>query len=78
MKVEIVDPPPLKHDPWEEDCCGAHNGQTVVITDHKLVITVKELITGIGNSYTIQGTWEGQKTRAITIQVSDDGELLCS
>lgn len=80
MKIQLFDAPPLKGDPWEEDCCGAHNGQAVELSfnfgEHNLTLRVTELITGIGNVFVLNGQWQDQKCEG-TICVDDGGELLC-
>lgn len=76
MKTTLLCAPPIKGDPYEEDCTGAHNGATLTIEcPGNLFIKVKELVTGIGNIYTIYGIWKEQESKRIQIYVDDDGEL---
>lgn len=77
MRTTLIPKPKLDYDPYDEDCCGAHRGETVEVECEALKIIIKEQQSGIGSSYTIDvdaGKY-GSKSKALVVYVGDDGEL---
>ena len=80
MRAELVKAPPLDYDPFEEDCCGSHNGDTMVIhCDYKeqLKIRILECPSGIGPEYWITvETSDGRKaTGRVHVSLDDNNDL---
>ena len=73
-KTEKVRP---DYDPYEIDCCGSHKGEHLKIEadNGKLVISIQEMDSGIGPSYTITAEGLGQKSKKLHCFLNDDGEL---
>lgn len=56
MRVEVVKALPLDYDPFEEDCCGTHPTDKLVIhlDQDDLILEIQEYKSGIGPSYEIR------------------------
>lgn len=77
MKATLIPKPKLDYDPYDEDCCGAHLGDVVIVDCGDLKINIKETRSGLGPSYTIDidaGQW-GSKSKALVVFIDDDGTL---
>lgn len=79
MRVELVKAPPLDYDPYEEDCCGAHSADKLMIylDGGKLTLELQEIKSGIGPEYRLTAkTNDGQAGNGKLIAfIDDEGEL---
>jgi hypothetical protein len=85
MIVNYLKAKPLDYDPYEEDCCGNHSADVLIVHEDReatcpdgknVVITIKESKSGIGDSFRIIIEANGVKKEIYTA-VEDDGEFVC-
>ena len=80
MRAELIKAPPLDYDPYEEDCCGMHSGDRMVIHcdyKEKLKINILEKPSGIGPEYdiTVEAADGRKATGVVHASLDDDNEL---
>lgn len=79
MKVTHHPKVPPTTDPYEDDCCGSHAGESIEIElKDGITLHVKQSDSGIGSSWRVTATHEQApvpKTQFYTF-VGDDGEFI--
>lgn len=78
MKVELIPAPKLRHDPYEEDCSGAHSGESITVSqlDDGLELSIRELRTGLGPQFSVYLLKDKAEVFYFRFCISDDGELI--
>lgn len=86
MIVKHLKAEPLDHDPFDDDCCGTHHAETLIIDEDRearypdgnnVRITIKEFKSGLGDSFKIIVEGKGLRKEIFT-EVDDNGEFYCT
>lgn len=76
MKATVIPFKPPTSDPYDEDVCGSHLGESVVINcGDGLKIVVEEMRSGIGPSFYVYAEAQGKRAGRFYAFIDDDGEF---